>query len=128
LSAGSEDDEGTSRHVVIRNEKNIPFISGLHTIVARSKDESLDLKFKSYSFQCKYIKDLEKHLEDFLVQNWTQTIWGKDYDIYQEEGEMVGQQFPTDTGPIDVLAVSKYKKTPLVVELKKGRASDNGKG
>lgn len=67
---------------------------------------------------------LEKHLEDFLVQNWAQTELGKQYDIYEEEGERVGQQYPTDTGPVDILAVSKDKKTLLVVELKKGRASD----
>ena len=30
----------------------------------------------------------------------------------------------TDTGPIDILAISNDKKTLLVVELKKGRASD----
>jgi restriction system protein len=68
---------------------------------------------------------LEKHLEDFLVKNWKQTELGKDYDIFEEEGELVGQQYQTDTGPIDVLAISKDKKTILVVELKKGRASDN---
>ena len=67
---------------------------------------------------------LEKHLEDFLVENWGQTELGKLYDIYEEEGERVGQQYPTDTGPVDILAVSKDKKTLLVVELKKGRASD----
>lgn len=67
---------------------------------------------------------LEKHLEDFLVQNWSMTDLGSNYDIYEEEGEIVGQQYPTDTGPIDILAVSKDKKTLLVVELKKGRASD----
>lgn len=67
---------------------------------------------------------LEKHLEDFLVQNWAQTELGKVYDIYEEDGERVGQQYPTDTGPLDILAVSKDKKTLLVVELKKGRASD----
>lgn len=38
---------------------------------------------------------------------------------------MVGQQYPSDTGPIDILAISKDKKTLLVVELKKGRVSDN---
>lgn len=38
---------------------------------------------------------------------------------------MVGQQYPTDTGLIDILAISKDKKELLVVELKKGRASDN---
>ena len=67
---------------------------------------------------------LEKHLEDFLVQNWTQTDLGKDYDIYEEDGDMVGQQYPTDTGPMDVLAIKKDKTELLVVELKKGRASD----
>jgi restriction system protein len=38
---------------------------------------------------------------------------------------MVGKQYPTDTGPMDILAISKDKKELLVVELKKGRASDS---
>jgi restriction system protein len=67
---------------------------------------------------------MEKHLEDFLAQNWKQTEFGKDYNIFEEEGEIVGKQYLTDTGPIDILAVSKDKKTLLVIELKKGRASD----
>jgi predicted Mrr-cat superfamily restriction endonuclease len=67
---------------------------------------------------------MEKHLEDFLVQNWAQTDLGREYDIYEEEGERVGQQYATDTGPLDILAISKDKKSLLVVELKKGRASD----
>ena len=40
------------------------------------------------------------------------------------DGEVVGQQYPSDTGPIDILAISKDKRELLVVELKKGRASD----
>ena len=68
---------------------------------------------------------LEKHLEDFLVQNWKSTELGKKYDIYEEDGELIGQQFPSDTGPLDILAISKDKKELLVVELKKGRVSDN---
>ena len=69
---------------------------------------------------------LEKHLEDFLVKNWAQTELGRKYDIFEEDGEdgEYGQQYRTDTGPIDILAVSKDKKELLVVELKKGRASD----
>lgn len=67
---------------------------------------------------------LEKHLEDFLVQNWKQTELGKRYDLFQDENGN-GQQYPTDTGPIDILAISKDKKELLVVELKKGRASDS---
>ena len=66
---------------------------------------------------------LESHLEDFLVENWPQTDLGKEYDIYENDGEK-GQQYQTDTGPLDILAISKDKKRLLVVELKKGRASD----
>ena len=68
---------------------------------------------------------LEKHLEDFLVKNWSKTKLGKNYNVFEEDGELVGQQYPTDTGPIDILAISKDKKTILVIELKKGRASDS---
>ena len=67
---------------------------------------------------------MEKHLEEFLVHNWAATELGKQYEIYAEDGELVGQQYPSDTGPIDILAISKDKKKLLVVELKKGRASD----
>lgn len=67
---------------------------------------------------------LERHLEDFLVTNWDQTELSKKYDIYEDE-ENTGQQFPTDTGPIDILAISKDRKELLVIELKKGRASDS---
>lgn len=67
---------------------------------------------------------LEEHLEDFLVANWAQTELGKDYDIFEEDGEKVGQQYRTDTGPLDILAIRKDKNELLVVELKKGRASD----
>ena len=68
---------------------------------------------------------MEKHLEDFLVTNWEHTELGKNYDIYSDESSQTGQQYPTDTGPMDILAISKDKKTLLVVELKRGRASDH---
>ena len=67
---------------------------------------------------------LETHLEEFLVKNWEQTLLGKDYSIFAEEGELIGQQYPTDAGIIDILAVSRDGKRLLVVELKRGRASD----
>ena len=67
---------------------------------------------------------LEKHLEEFLVTNWAQTELGKKYVIFEEDGKPVGQQYPSDTGPIDILAISKDKRELLVVELKRGRASD----
>jgi len=67
---------------------------------------------------------LENHLEDFLVKNWSNTILSEKYDIVEEDGQKVGQQFQTDTGPIDILAISKDRKEFLVIELKRGRASD----
>lgn len=68
---------------------------------------------------------LEKHLEDFLVANWAQTELGRAYDIVTDEGEIIGQQYPSDTGPIDILAIAKDQSHYLVVELKRGRASDS---
>lgn len=67
---------------------------------------------------------MEKQLEDFLVHNWRSTPLGRDYDIYEEDGQVVGQQYPTDTGPLDILAISKDRTRLLVVELKRGRVSD----
>ena len=67
---------------------------------------------------------MEKHLEEFLVSNWAQTELAESWRIFEEEGEVVGQQYQTDTGPLDILAVSHDRKRLLVVELKRGRASD----
>jgi restriction system protein len=67
---------------------------------------------------------MEKHLEAFLVANWHQTDLSEDFSIYEEDGEPVGQQYATDAGPIDILAISKDRKRLLVVELKRGRATD----
>jgi len=69
----------------------------------------------------------EKHLEDFLVRNWSQTELGRNYDILTEDGEIVGKQFATETGLIDILAISKDKKEYLVIELKQG-ATDKAVG
>jgi type I restriction enzyme S subunit len=52
----SEDDEGTSRHIVVINKKELPYISGLHTIVAKSKSTSLDNTYKRYCFQTRDVK------------------------------------------------------------------------
>ncbi|MBK9214668.1 MAG: restriction endonuclease subunit S [Chloracidobacterium sp.] len=52
----SEDDEGTSKYVVIDNADDIPFISGLHTIVAKRKTEELEPIYLRYCFQSEAIK------------------------------------------------------------------------
>lgn len=58
------------------------------------------------------------------MNNWTQIELSKKYDLVTDEGVIVAQQYASDTGPIDILAISKDKKEYLVIELKKGRTSD----
>lgn len=52
----SEDDDGTSKYVVVSNPDGIPFISGLHTIVAKSKTGELANLYKRHCFQTLSIK------------------------------------------------------------------------
>ena len=66
---------------------------------------------------------LEKHLENYLIQNWQDTVLSTNYDIYINNGKLA-QQYMTRSGPLDILAISKDKTEFLIIELKKGRASD----
>jgi restriction system protein len=91
-------------------------IESLHRI----PNESLEIETESSSLYF----GLEKHLEEFLIEHWDKTELGKNYEIYRQNNEIKGQQFPCDTGYIDILAISKDQKELLVVELKRGRSSD----
>jgi len=62
---------------------------------------------------------MEKHLEDYMFKNWKSTVFGINYDIYEN-----GRQFQTDTGPLDILALRNDNKEFLVLELKRDKASD----
>lgn len=66
----------------------------------------------------------EKQLEDFLVSNWDRTPLAKEYEIFEESGQKCGQQYRTNTGPIDILGQKRDKSDFLVIELKRDRASD----
>jgi len=52
----SEDDEGASKHVVVVNPHDRPFISGLHTIVAKGKSADLDHRYRRYCFQTRAVR------------------------------------------------------------------------
>ena len=67
---------------------------------------------------------LEQHLEDFLIANWTQTELAHRYRIFEEDGQITGKQYMTDTGPLDILALSHDGDELIVIELERGRASD----
>jgi restriction system protein len=66
---------------------------------------------------------LEKHLEDFIVNNFEMIFKGK-LQIYEGTDVADGQQYATDIGPIDILAIEPESGSFVVIELKKGRPSD----
>jgi len=70
---------------------------------------------------------LEKYLEEFIVSNF-QTIFRRDLTIYKDEEGNEGQQYATEVGPIDILAFESSSKSFVIIELKKGRPSDQVMG
>ena len=70
---------------------------------------------------------LEKYLEEFIVSNFD-SIFKKELTIYVDADGNDGQQYATDIGPIDILAVEPKSKAFVVIELKKGRPSDQALG
>lgn len=106
---------GTTSDISQYHEEIETFIQGHRPPVIISTDETIEDPS---------VFAMEKHLEEFLVQNWKHTELGKTYRIFEEDGDMIGKQYPTDVGTIDILAQSKDGKTFLVVELKRGRVSD----
>jgi restriction system protein len=108
---------GTVSDVTKYGQEIEALISGSGTIVPRIIASDPDIEDPS-AFA------LEEHLEAFLVKNWEKTPLAKDFAIFEEEGEQVGQQYSTDAGIIDILAVSRDKKRILIIELKRGRVSD----
>ena len=71
---------------------------------------------------------MEKQLEDFIIANWENTEFGKKYDLIEEEGRIISQQYPTSIGKIDILAKDKKTKSYVVIELKKNQTSDDTVG
>lgn len=47
----SEDRKDASRFCVIKNKNNVPFLAGLHTVVARPKSDELNVDFSEFLFQ-----------------------------------------------------------------------------
>ena len=60
-----------------------------------------------------------------VFRKWVANNLGIKYVRFEEEVEGKRKKFRTDTGEIDILAISKDKSEYLVIELKKGRASDS---
>jgi hypothetical protein len=68
---------------------------------------------------------LERHLHDFLFDNWDQTSLSNEWKIYTVPGDReAGYEFACAAGRIDLLARHKTEKKWLVIELKKEASSD----
>jgi RecB family endonuclease NucS len=72
---------------------------------------------------------LERHLHEFLRDNWNDLPIGKDWSIYSEPGDdEVGYEYPCSIGRIDILAHHRNKPKWLVIELKRNQTSDSTVG
>jgi len=100
--------EDSDEIIPIENQSNLSVV-----------DESAERKFTPI----KSSFALEKHLEDYIIHNWSNTSLNEKYDIFTID-KRKAVQYPTRSGPLDILAISKDKSEFLVIELKKGRASD----
>ena len=70
-------------------------------------------------------KLIETKLEQWIVENWTSISFGVSLRLYQENGEAVGQQYDTGSvGRIDLLCIDDSSDSLVVIELKRGRPSD----
>ena len=72
---------------------------------------------------------LERHLHNFMIDNWEKLELGKNWDLYEKLGEVVGYEFNTnEIGKIDLLARHKTEPRWLVIELKRHQSSDDTVG
>lgn len=68
---------------------------------------------------------LERHLHDYMLDNWSRLDLAQDWVIYSRDGEPeAGYEFRTPVGRIDLLARHKTDRRWLVIELKRNKSSD----
>ena len=71
---------------------------------------------------------MEKQLEEFIIENWNESEFGKSLDLIYEDGLLKSQQYRTDIGIIDILAKDKATGSYVVIELKRNQSSDDTVG
>lgn len=68
---------------------------------------------------------LERHLHEFLLDNWNQTELGREWALHAEDNDPeAGYEYVCDIGRIDLLARHRQDGRWLVVELKRDQTSD----
>ena len=72
---------------------------------------------------------LERHLHEFLRDNWHSISLGQDWNLYEEDGDPeAGYEYPCEVGRIDLLARHKAEPRWLVMELKRQQSNDQTVG
>lgn len=72
---------------------------------------------------------LERHLHDFLIDNWEHIELGKEWNLLEKDGEIVGSHYNThEVGEIDLLARHSKENFWLVIELKRNQLNDDTVG
>jgi hypothetical protein len=68
---------------------------------------------------------IETKLEEYILQNWSEIDFGSRLRLHEEDGEPVGQQYDTgEIGRIDLLCEDAETGDIVIIELKRGRPSD----
>lgn len=67
---------------------------------------------------------LELHLEEFMEANWASIDFGRPLRIWTDEDGEWGRQYGTEVGIIDFLCEDEATNEMVVVELKRGKSSD----
>jgi len=68
---------------------------------------------------------VERHLHDYMFDNWPRLGLATDWDIFARDGVAdAGYEFRTPVGRIDLLARHKRESRWLVIELKRDKSSD----
>lgn len=72
---------------------------------------------------------LERHLHDFMRDNWRRIPLSKEWELYEEDGDLAGYEYDTkEIGRIDLLARHKTKPHWLIIELKRNQTCDDTVG
>ena len=106
----------------------VPF--GPTTVVpAPEAPDGADIVIGEISYESASTFGMERHLHEFLRDNWEHTELGREWKLLEEDGDSdAGYEYSTDVGRIDLLARHRSEPRWLVVELKRQQTSDQTVG
>lgn len=114
----------------ISNDFSLPlwFVDWIWWKIESIGDEENGEVFDSDNYLPEAKFGLERYLHEFLLDNWENLELSKAWNLYEKDDEIIGSEFKTDIGRIDLLAHHKIKNEWLVIELKRDQAVDKTVG